>query len=108
MPEAYGVNQMGSAGWEPKEPSVTVTELEPGMPAEKAGMKVGDEIVDAGRPADSRPGAMIETLKRTKDKPIEITVSRDGQPHELHGAAGVGRRADWRASATASASAACR
>jgi regulator of sigma E protease len=79
VPEAYGVNQMGYAGWVPKEPSVTVTEIEPGMPAEKAGIKVGDEILSIdGQPVPALE-AMIETLKRTQGKPIEITVLRDGQ-----------------------------
>jgi regulator of sigma E protease len=79
VPEAYGVNQMGSAGWVPKEPSVTVTDLEKGMPAEKAGMQVGDEILTVdGQPVPALE-AMIETLKRTQGRPILITVRRDGQ-----------------------------
>jgi len=79
VPEAYGVNQMGYAGWVPKEPSVTVTEIEPNMPAQKAGMKIGDQILTVdGQPIPALE-AMIETLKRTQNKPIEITVLRDGQ-----------------------------
>jgi len=79
VPEVYGVNQMGFAGWVPKEPSVTVTDLEKGMPAEKAGIQIGDEILTVdGQPVPALE-AMIETLKRTQDKPIEITVRRDGQ-----------------------------
>ena len=80
VPEASGPNQMGSAGWEPKEPSFPITDLDPpGMPAEKAGMKLGDEIVSVdGQPIVGLE-AMIESLKRTKDKPIQITVKRDGQ-----------------------------
>jgi regulator of sigma E protease len=80
VPEAYGPNQMGSAGWAPKEASFPITVLEPGMPAEKAGMKLGDEIVSVdGRPITGLE-AMIESLKHTKDKPIQITVQRDGKP----------------------------
>jgi regulator of sigma E protease len=64
-PEAYGVNQMGMAGWVPKEPRVTVTELEHGMPADKAGIKMGDEILSVdGQPIPAIE-AMIETLKST-------------------------------------------
>ena len=80
VPEAYGPNQMGSAGWSPKEPNFPITDLEKGMPAAKAGMKLGDEIISVdGRPI---PGleAMIESLKHTKDTPIQITVLRNGQP----------------------------
>jgi regulator of sigma E protease len=80
VPEAYGPNQMGSAGWAPKEPSFPITDLDPpGMPAEKAGMKLGDEIVSVdGQPIVGLE-AMIESLKRTKDKPIQMTVKRNGQ-----------------------------
>jgi len=79
VPEAYGVNQMGYAGWDPKEPSVTVTDLEKDMPAEKAGIKIGDEILTVdGKPIPAIE-AMIETLKQTQGKPIEITVLRGGQ-----------------------------
>ena len=79
VPEAYGINQMGSAGWVPKEPSVTVTDLEPGLPAEKAGMQIGDELLAVdGQPIPALQ-AMIETLKLTQGNPIEITVRRSGQ-----------------------------
>jgi regulator of sigma E protease len=79
VPEAYGINQMGFAGWVPKEPNVRVTDLEKGMPADRAGMKIGDEILTVdGQPIPALE-AMIETLKRTQDKPIAITVRRDGQ-----------------------------
>jgi regulator of sigma E protease len=79
VPEAYGVNQMGFAGWDPKEPSVTVTDLEKGMPAEKAGIKIGDEILTVDGKSIPAIEAMIEALKETQGKPIELTVLRDGQ-----------------------------
>jgi regulator of sigma E protease len=79
VPEAYGINQMGYAGWVPQEPSVTVTDLEKGMPAAKAGIKLGDEILTVdGQPIPAIE-AMIETLKRTQGRPVEITVRRNGQ-----------------------------
>jgi regulator of sigma E protease len=80
VPEPYGPNQMGSAGWAPKEPSFPITDLEAGMPAEKAGMKLGDEIVSVDGQPIAGLEAMIESLKRTKDKPIQITVMREGKP----------------------------
>jgi len=79
VPEAYGINQMGSAGWVAKEPSFTVTDLEAGMPAEKAGIKVGDEILSVDGQPIPAVEALIESLKRTQGKPIQITVRRDGQ-----------------------------
>jgi len=78
VPEAIGPNQMGSAGWEPKESNFPITELEPGMPAEKAGMQLGDEIVSVDGQPIAGLQAMIESLKRSKDKPIQIVVRRNG------------------------------
>jgi regulator of sigma E protease len=78
VPEPSGVSQTGTAGLSPKHP-LTVTELEDGMPAEMAGVQIGDEIVALDGKQVPALGAMIESLKRTKDQPIELTVSRDGQ-----------------------------
>ena len=78
VPEAKGTSQIGWAGWDAQRP-LEVTELEPDMPAEKAGVKVGDVLVALdGKPLPAL-GAMVESLRRTKDKPIQLTVSRDGQ-----------------------------
>jgi regulator of sigma E protease len=78
-PVAFGVSQIGFAGWDAKR-STDVTELEAGMPAEKAGVKIGDHIVALdGKPVLAL-GAMIEELKKTKSNPIELMVTRDGQP----------------------------
>jgi regulator of sigma E protease len=78
-PEATGVDQIGYAGWAPKESTVTITDLVSGMPAEKAGLKEGDQILTMdGKPVPAL-AEMVETLKVTKDKPITITVMRDGQ-----------------------------
>jgi len=79
VPEVYGPDETGSAGWDMKQPRLTITDLEPGMPAEKAGMKVGDDIVELnGKPISSLL-AMIETFKNTKSQPATITVIRDGE-----------------------------
>jgi len=80
VPEALGPNQMGSAGWAPKESSFPITDLEPGMPAKKAGMQLGDEIISVDGQPITGLEAMIESLKRTRDKPIQIVVQRAGHP----------------------------
>jgi regulator of sigma E protease len=83
VPEALGVSQMGYAGWVPDQPN-TVTELEAGMPAEKAGIKEGDTIVAIdGKPVPAI-AAMIEDLKASKDKPVDLTVRRDGKELTFH------------------------
>jgi regulator of sigma E protease len=74
---------MGYAGWVPDQPN-TVTELEAGMPAEKAGIKEGDTIVALdGKPVPAI-AAMIEDLKASKDKPVDLTVRRDGKELTFH------------------------
>ncbi|HUJ96397.1 MAG TPA: RIP metalloprotease RseP [Terriglobales bacterium] len=79
VPEATGVDQIGFAGWTAKEKNITITELQPGMPAEKAGMKVGDVILTAdGQPVPAL-AALVDALEHTKDKPVDFTVLRNGQ-----------------------------
>src|SRR5262249_15005242 len=83
VPEAYGVSQMGYAGLIAEQPNI-VTDLESDMPAEKAGMKEGDEIIAMdGKPVPAI-AAMIQSLKQTKDKPIDITVRREGKDLTFH------------------------
>ncbi|MBZ5574586.1 MAG: RIP metalloprotease RseP [Acidobacteriia bacterium] len=78
VPKAVTASQVGSAGWYGDE-SVIVGDLEPNMPAEKAGLKEGDKIVAMdGKPLPSID-AMIERLQQTQDKPVDLTVLRDGQ-----------------------------
>lgn len=78
-PEAFGPSELGSAGWFPKQPNFAITTLESGMPGEKAGLLVGDQV----QTVDGQPvyglEAMVDLLKHTKDKALEIVVLRDGQ-----------------------------
>jgi regulator of sigma E protease len=79
VPTPSGVDQIGVAGWAPKESSVVITDLQPDMPAEKAGLKEGDQILQLdGKPVPAL-AAMVQSLEDTKDKPIALTVMRDGQ-----------------------------
>jgi regulator of sigma E protease len=78
-PEASGVDEIGWAGWAPKEGTVTITDLQRDMPAEKAGLKEGDQILTLdGKPVPAL-AAMVESLETTKDKPITLTVLRQGE-----------------------------
>jgi regulator of sigma E protease len=79
VPEATGLDQIGYAGLAPKEDTVTITDLQEKMPAEKAGLKEGDRILTLdGKPVPAL-GAMSESLETTKDRPITLTVLRNGQ-----------------------------
>jgi regulator of sigma E protease len=79
VPEAEGVDRIGYAGWAPKEKTVVITDLMPDMPAEKAGLKEGDQILELDGGPVPVLAAMVESLEVTKDKPITLTVLRDGQ-----------------------------
>jgi regulator of sigma E protease len=79
VPEPEGVDQIGFAGWAPKEKSIVIAELQPDMPAEKAGLKEGDEILALDGKQLPALAAMVESLEVSKDKPITLTVLRDGQ-----------------------------
>jgi regulator of sigma E protease len=78
-PQPFGRNQMGVLGWIPKEPSFTATMIEPDMPAAKAGMKVGDQILTVDGQEIPALESLVDMLSRTKDAPLDIVVLRDGQ-----------------------------
>jgi regulator of sigma E protease len=78
VPQLTTVNEVGSSGWYPDEP-IVVSHLESGLPAANAGIKDGDRIVAMnGEPLGSI-ATMIQRLQRTKDTPVEFTVSRGDQ-----------------------------
>jgi regulator of sigma E protease len=79
VPEPLGPNQYGDIGWVPKESSVTLKTVEHGMPAEKAGLKVGDQILTANGEDIPALEALVQMLNRTKDQPLELVVLRNGQ-----------------------------
>ncbi len=77
-PKPVTVSEVGSAGWYADE-SVVVGNMEANMPAAKAGIQEGDKVIALdGKPLPSIE-AMIESLQQTKDKPINLTVLRNGQ-----------------------------
>lgn len=81
-PERNSDEQASNPGWIPDAPNL-VTALEPGMPAEKAGIKVGDVITAVnGIPVRSTP-AMVTILQQTKNAPVEIALLRDGQESKV-------------------------
>jgi regulator of sigma E protease len=79
VPEPFGPNEYGDIGWVPKEPNVTLTVVERGMPADKAGIRVGDQILTANGQDISAVEQLIQMLGRTKDQPLDLVVFRNGQ-----------------------------
>jgi regulator of sigma E protease len=69
---------MGFAGWDERG-QVQLLKIEPGMPAEKAGLKRSDILVSVnGQPIHSTI-KFQEITKNSNGKPIEIEFSRNGQ-----------------------------
>jgi regulator of sigma E protease len=83
VPVSASNSGAGAAGWTPYE-QVVIGDLEPGMPAAKAGLKPGDKIIAMdGKPVPSIQ-AMIDSLQQTKNKPLQLTVERGGQTLTLN------------------------
>jgi regulator of sigma E protease len=77
-PAAVGQDQIGSPGWLPDQP-LRITYLDPGMPAEQAGLQVGDDIVALNDvPVRSLP-ALVRVLQDNQAKPLKVTVVRHGR-----------------------------
>ncbi len=81
QPEIEGSDQYGTVGWLPDQP-ITVTELEPDMPAAKAGLKLGDEIVAVNGIPMRSVLSVINYLRQNGSKPVDVTAVRNGQ--QLH------------------------
>src|SRR5208282_4172975 len=79
VPQPMGRNESGNVGLVPKEPAFIATMIEPGMPAEKAGLKVGDQILTVNGQEISATDALVDMLSRTKDQPLDVVVLRKGQ-----------------------------
>ena len=81
-PEAIGEDQVGDAGFRP-DASNNVVELQPGMPAEKAGIQVGDDIIAVNGTQVRSTQAMKRLLQLSNGKPVEITIVRNGHEQKL-------------------------
>jgi len=82
VPAADEAKHPGDPGWQPKD-AVTVQKVEAELPAGKAGMQPGDQIVAAdGKPIIALP-ALQAYLQKVQEKPVELTVLRNGQPLKL-------------------------
>jgi regulator of sigma E protease len=78
VPASDSADEPPSAGWLPKVP-VIIGDVESGMPAAKAGLLEGDKIVAIdGQPVTSIQ-SMIDSLQRTKDKPLQLGIDRSGK-----------------------------
>ena len=75
---------LGELGLIPGGPSV-IAKVEPGLPADKAGIQVGDEIVavNGTKVQNSRAFGLYAVLQKSKEASVPIAVLRKGQPLEF-------------------------
>jgi regulator of sigma E protease len=73
-PIAKGSDHMGYAGWDPTAPGI-LDDVEPGLPASKAGLQPGDEIV--GIPT------VANTIQAGNGKPVVLDFIRAGKESQV-------------------------
>jgi regulator of sigma E protease len=77
-PKTVSTSEVGSAGWSPDQ-GIVVADVEANMPAAKAGIKEGDQIIAVDGKPVGMIEALIDSLQVTKDKMVNVEVLRDGQ-----------------------------
>ncbi|MGO8791066.1 MAG: RIP metalloprotease RseP [Terriglobia bacterium] len=82
MPVAKGPNRIGYVGWDPIAPGILET-VEPGLPASKAGLKPGDEIVGIdGRKVLYFP-SVAAAIQAGNGKPVTFDILREGKESQV-------------------------
>jgi regulator of sigma E protease len=66
-----------------QEDPIRVRQIEAGMPAAKAGLKAGDQIVSVDGMALHSVDAMLAFLQQGNGRPIQLTALRDGKPFHV-------------------------
>src|SRR5437764_688741 len=78
VPDTYGPSRAGEAGIEPAA-GITVDSMETNMPAYKAGMRKGDEILAINGVGLHSIGELTHFLQQDGGKPVEVMVMREGK-----------------------------
>lgn len=63
----------------PADRGLLVARVEPGSPAAKAGISVGDVLLEVGGTPIDRASDVLEALSATSGKPVAVAVIRDHQ-----------------------------
>jgi regulator of sigma E protease len=66
-----------------QEDPIRVRQIEPGMPAAKAGLKAGDQILAVDGLALHSVDAMLSFLQQGNGRPIQLTALRDGKTFQI-------------------------
>jgi regulator of sigma E protease len=81
-PITKGANRAGYAGWNPIAPGI-LEGVEPGLPASKAGLKPGDEIVGIDGHKVLYFPSVAYSIQTGKGKPVTFDVIRAGQKLQI-------------------------
>jgi regulator of sigma E protease len=82
-PVAKGPDRIGDAGLDPYMPGM-IHAVEPGLPASKAGLKPGDEIVGIGGHKVFYFPSIAYAVQTSNGKPVDLDVVRAGQEFQVH------------------------
>jgi regulator of sigma E protease len=82
-PVAKGPDRIGDAGLDPYMPAI-IHAVEPGLPASKAGLKPGDEIVGIGGRKVFYFPSIAYAVQSGNGKPVDLDVLRAGQAFQVH------------------------
>ncbi len=82
IPDTYGPSKIGEAGVYPSE-QITVDSTDKAMPAYKAGIRDGDDIVAIDATRLHSIEELTHFLQTNKDKPVQVTAVRNGHPLEF-------------------------
>src|SRR5919201_6038724 len=81
-PVATGRDEVGDAGISPDRKCIVMS-VEETMPAAKAGIQVGDEIIAVNGAKLHSPDELIGQIQQAKDKPVQMTLVRNGAEQKV-------------------------
>jgi regulator of sigma E protease len=87
VPNPHGSDEFDfdTVGFVPKmqDDPIRINQIEANMPAAKAGLKVGDQILSVNGLSLHSVDSMLAFSQQDKGKPIQLTVLRDGQTFQI-------------------------